>query len=130
MARAFAGEDPAAVITRFGLAKQDRLCAETLAMFVSIYGSEAGNLAIQLRSTGGLYVGGGIAPRILPALLTGAFLEAIRDKPPMEALLARIPVRIVRDARLGLFGAAAAAYLMATETTLPSATTIRRPALR
>ncbi len=128
--RAFETEDRAAVIGRVGLSGGDRLCAETLAMFVSIYGSEAGNLALQYRSTGGLYVGGGIAPKILPALLAGSFLEAFRNKPPMEELLARIPIRIVREPRLGLYGAAAVAYRTAMETTRPSSKTTRRAARR
>ena len=120
VSRAFrAGEDRAAVISRFGLAGRDPLCREALSLFVSIYGSEAGNLAIQYRATGGLYVGGGIAPKILPALSRGGFLESFRSKPPMEALLSEISVRVVREPRLGLFGAAAAAYRMAIETTRP-----------
>ncbi len=130
VARAFETEDRAAVIGRSGLSGGDRLCAEALATFVTIYGSEAGNLALQYRSTGGLYVGGGIAPKILPALLAGSFLEALRNKPPMEELLARIPVRIVREPKLGLFGAAAVAYRTAIETTRPSSKTRRRPARR
>jgi glucokinase len=64
-----------------------------------------------------VYVGGGIATRILPALLTGAFRKAFLDKPPLEELLARIPLKIVKDRRLGLFGAAAAAYRTSIETT-------------
>ncbi|MDQ2979745.1 MAG: glucokinase [Acidobacteriota bacterium] len=126
VARAFEKEDRAAVIGRLGLKGDDPLCALALATFASIYGSEAGNLALQYRATGGVYVGGGIAVRILPALRTAAFLDAFRSKPPMEDLLARIPVRIVRDSRLGLFGAAAAAYRMAIETTRPSSTSMRR----
>src|SRR6202521_2245748 len=110
VARAFEEEDRAAVISRFGLESDDPLCALALATFAAIYGSEAGNLALQYRATGGVYVAGGIAARILPALRTATFLDAFRSKPPMAELLARIPVRIVRDPRLGLFGAAAAAY--------------------
>ncbi len=117
VARAFAGEDRGAVIGRLGLAGRDRLCTRALQMFVGIYGSEAGNLALQYRATGGVFVGGGIAARILPALRSPAFLDSFSRKPPMEELLARIPVRIVREPRLGLIGAAAAAYWMATEIT-------------
>ena len=113
-------EDRAAVISRFGLVGRDPLCREALKLFVSIYGSEAGNLAIQYRATGGLYVGGGIAPKILPALSRGGFLESFRSKSPMDRLLSEIPVRVVREPRLGLFGAAAAAYRMAIDTTRPS----------
>jgi glucokinase len=127
VARAFESEDRGAVIGRFGLAGRDRLCTQALRLFAEIFGSETGNLALQYVATGGVYVGGGIAPRILPALMAPPFLRAFRDKPPMEDLLARIPVRIVREPRLGLMGAAASAYWMATETTrLFSRTRTRR----
>ncbi|HWZ87095.1 MAG TPA: glucokinase, partial [Thermoanaerobaculia bacterium] len=102
-------EDRAAVISRLGLTRRDRLCRAALDLFASIYGSEAGNLALQYRATGGVYVAGGIAPKILPALRTPAFLRAFHDKAPMKGLLAGIPVRVVLDPRLGLYGAAAAA---------------------
>jgi len=123
-------EDRAAVISRFALARADRLCQEALRLFVSIYGSEAGNLALQYRATGGLYVGGGIAARIVEALKAPEFLNAFRNKPPMEELLSRIPVRVVREPRLGLFGAAAAAYRTAMETRRFSSKTRMRPSRR
>jgi glucokinase len=110
VARAFSKEDRAAVISRFALSGRDRLCREALEMFVSIYGSEAGNLAIQYRATGGVYLAGGIAAKILPALATGLFERSFRNKPPLDALLSRIPIRVVREPGLGLMGAAAAAY--------------------
>jgi glucokinase len=116
-AGAMRSEDPAAVIGRLGLAGTDPLCVRALEMFVDIYGSEAGNIAIQYRATGGVYVGGGIATRILPALLTGRFRKAFLDKPPLEKLLERIPLRVVKERRLGLYGAAAAAYRTSIETT-------------
>jgi glucokinase len=101
-------DDRAAVISRLGLDRQDRLCRGALDLFVAIYGSETGNLALQYRATGGVYVAGGIAPKILPALKAPAFLRAFHEKPPMKDLLAGIPVRVVLDPRLGLYGAAAA----------------------
>jgi glucokinase len=119
VARAFAGADRAAVISRFGLSGKDRLCREALRLFVSIYGSETGNLALQYRATGGVFLAGGIAPKILPALLDSVFRESFENKPPMEDLLSRIPVRVVLEPRLGLFGAAAAAYRTSMETTRP-----------
>ena len=82
-------------------------CVETLAMFVSAYGAAAGDLALTALSTAGLYVGGGIAPKILPALRTAAFLDAFRAKAPMDRLLARIPVRVILNPLSGLLGAAA-----------------------
>jgi glucokinase len=109
VADAFQAEDPAAVISRFALARRDRLCRRALELFVSIYGSEAGNLALQYRATGGVYLAGGIAPKILPELKRPEFLKAFHDKDPMQELLARIPVRVVLDWRVGLLGAAASA---------------------
>jgi glucokinase len=127
VARAFGKEDRAAVITRFALSRRDRLCRGALRLFLSIYGSEAGNLALQYRATGGLYVGGGIAARIWPAFRTRCFLESFLQKPPLEQLLSRIPVRVVREPRLGLFGAAAAAYRTEMETTRRSSKRSVRP---
>jgi glucokinase len=109
VAAAMRAEDPAAVISRFALARRDRLCRIALERFVSIYGSEAGNVALRYRSTGGVYVAGGIAPKILPELKRRGFLRAFYDKPPMKDLLARIPVRVVLDWRVGLLGAAGSA---------------------
>lgn len=117
VARAFESEDRAAVISGFALSGQDRLCRDVLTLFVSIYGSEAGNLALQYRATGGVYLAGGIAGKILPALKEKAFRESFRSKTPLEGMLAKIPVRVVREPRLGLIGAADAAYRMAIETT-------------
>lgn len=108
--RAFESEDRGAVIGRLGVERRDALCAAALDLFVRIYGSESGNLALQYRATGGVWVGGGIAGRILPALRGPAFMDAFRSKPPMEDLLSRIPVRVVLEPRLGLYGAAALAY--------------------
>ena len=86
-------------------------------MFASIYGSEAGNLALQYRATGGVYLAGGIAPKILPALRADGFRASFRNKPPLEALLTKIPVRVVLEPSVGLIGAVAEAYRMAIETT-------------
>ena len=71
-------------------------------MFVSIYGSEAGNVALQYRATGGVYLAGGIAGKILPALKERVFRESFRSKSPLESLLARVPVRVVRERELGV----------------------------
>jgi glucokinase len=109
-------DDRAAVISRFGLSRRDTLCREALDLFASIYGSEAGNCALEYRATGGIYLAGGIAPKILPALRRRPFLEAFRRKPPMDGLLSAIPVRVVLEPRLGLIGAAAVAYRTTMET--------------
>jgi glucokinase len=128
VAREFSRGDRAAVISRFALAGKDRLCRAALRLFVSIYGSETGNMALQYRTTGGVFLAGGIAEKILPALEDPIFLDSFGSKPPMEELLARIPVRIVLEPRLGLFGAAAAAYRASMETTRPSSKVRTRPA--
>jgi len=117
VARAFESGDRAAVISGFALSRRDGLCRDALSMFVSIYGSEAGNLALQYRTTGGVYLAGGIAGKILPALREKVFRESFRSKSPLEGLLGRIPVRAVREPQLGLIGAAEAAYRTAIETT-------------
>ena len=67
-------------------------CVEALDIFVAAYGAEAGNMALRYVATAGVYVGGGIAPKILPALESGAFLDAFRDKEPMAHLVATMPV--------------------------------------
>ena len=112
--------DRAAVISRFGLSRRDALCRHALDLFVSIYGSEAGNCALEYRATGGVYLAGGIAPKILPALKRPAFVRAFRNKPPMDGLLSAIPVRVVLEPGLGLIGAADAAYRTTMETTRSS----------
>jgi glucokinase len=74
---------------------------------VSVYGAEAGNLALRTLATAGLYVGGGIVRHILPAIQRdGTFLQAFLSKPPMEALLRRVPVRLILNAETGILGAA------------------------
>ena len=84
-------------------------CKEALDLFVSAYGSEAGNLALRAVATRGIYIGGGIAPKILPALETGVFLRSFEDKPPMTDLLETIPVKVILNPQAGLIGAATVA---------------------
>jgi glucokinase len=81
-------------------------CVETLDVFVEAYGAEAGNLALRGVATGGLYIGGGIAPKILPVLTTGAFMTAFRAKPPLERMVATMPVKVILNGDVGLVGAA------------------------
>jgi glucokinase len=81
-------------------------CVRALEVFVSVYGAEAGNLALRSVATAGVFVGGGIAPKILPALQDGRFIEAFRAKAPMEDFLARVPVSVILNDRVGLLGAA------------------------
>jgi glucokinase len=98
--------DAPAMISTAALASRCPGCVETLSLFVEAYGAEAGNLALRTMSTGGVFIGGGIAPKILPALTTGAFLRAFRAKAPFEAMLDAIPVKIILNADAGLLGAA------------------------
>jgi glucokinase len=107
-----AHEDPAAVITRHALAGTDCLADRTLDLFCEILGAQAGNLALAVVSTGGVYLAGGIAPRVAERLKSGPFLSAFRDKGRMSELLARIPVHVIMNPNVGLLGAAAVAGRM------------------
>ncbi|MEP0760038.1 glucokinase [Trichocoleus sp. DQ-A2] len=101
--------DPAAIIGKAALEKRDRLCEQTMQIFVEAYGAEAGNLAIKLLPYGGLYVAGGIAAKILPLIQEGSFLHAFLNKGRVSPLLERMPVHIVLNPRVGLIGAAVCA---------------------
>jgi len=98
--------DPSPVISEMALNGKSKLCAKALELFVSIYGAEAGNLALKVLARGGIYLGGGIAPSILPLLRSGVFMKAFTDKGRFEGLLRKIPVRVILDERASLYGAA------------------------
>jgi glucokinase len=98
--------DAPAAISAAALDRRCTGCVETMDMFVEAYGAEAGNLALRSVSTGGLYVGGGIAPKILPMLANGVFMEAFLAKPPLDPLLSVMPVKVILNAEAGLLGAA------------------------
>jgi glucokinase len=115
LAERIASEDPNAVITELALAAKSEICEKTMDMFVSAYGAESGNLALKILSVGGLYVGGGIAPRILEKLKDGAFMKAFTDKGRMSQLLVNMPVRVILESRTALMGAAAYAEARAAE---------------
>ena len=95
-----------ALVSQGALTGRCQGCSDALRMFVSAYGAEAGNLALRGVATSGLYVGGGIAPKILPALTNGLFIDAFVAKPPMRELLEKIPVKVILSADAGLVGAA------------------------
>ena len=101
-------EQPAA-ISEAALSQQCGDCCEALEIFVEAYGAEAGNLALRGVATAGVYIGGGIAPKILPALQNGRFIRAFRAKAPMADLVAAIPVSVIVKQDAGLLGAAIAA---------------------
>jgi glucokinase len=98
--------DAPAAISAAALERRCDGCVEALEMFVEAYGAEAGNLALRVVSTGGLFVGGGIAPKILPAIGDGRFMRAFREKAPFEPLLAAMPVKVILNPQTGLLGAA------------------------
>jgi glucokinase len=101
--------DPAdlpAAIARSGAEGRCAKCREALQMFVAAYGAEAGNLALRTTATAGVYVGGGIAPKLLPIIREGAFIDAFRAKEPMADFVATIPVAVILNDEAGLLGAA------------------------
>jgi glucokinase len=98
--------DPTPVIVRAALEKRAEICVATLDTFVAILGNEAGNLALKVFSTGGVYLGGGIPPRIIPFLEKGHFMKAFKHKGRFSGALARIPVHVILNPELALIGAA------------------------
>lgn len=97
--------DLAADISGAALAGADSLCAQAMELFCGAYGAEAGNLCLKLLPDGGLYVAGGIAPKILPLLQAGGFMRAFCDKGRLSGRLKKIPVQVVMNPRAGLMGA-------------------------
>jgi glucokinase len=98
--------DPASAIANAGLSGSEPVCAEALDLMASIYGAEAGNLALRLFATGGIYIGGGIAPHILPKLREPSFLESLTAKGRFRTMLEHVPVHVILNERTGLLGAA------------------------
>jgi glucokinase len=115
LAARIAAEDPNAVISELALAAESEICEKAMHMFVSAYGAEAGNLALKVLPAGSLYVGGGIAPRILEKLKDGTFTKAFTDKGRLTDVLVNVPVHIVLESRAALLGAAAYAADRAAE---------------
>jgi glucokinase len=110
-----AAHDPNSVITELGLAAKSEICEKTLDMFVSAYGAESGNLALKVLSVGGLYIGGGIGPRLLEKLKDGTFMRAFTDKGRLSQLLINMPVKVILESRAAVLGAAAYAEARAAE---------------
>jgi glucokinase len=98
--------DLPARISRAAFEKRCARCVEAFDIFISAYGAETGNIALRYVATAGVYIGGGIAPKILPALESGSFMDAFRDKEPMAHLVATIPVSVILNPDAGLLGAA------------------------
>lgn len=106
LAEKLSSGDPSAAITEAALAGQAELCVQALDMFVSFYGAEAGNLGLKALARAGIYLGGGIAPKILTKLQDGTFMRAFTDKGRMSALVSEIPVRVILEPKTALYGAA------------------------
>ncbi|HXE80433.1 MAG TPA: glucokinase [Vicinamibacterales bacterium] len=105
--------DLPALLSRNALQGTCDRCRAALDIFIEAYGAEAGNLALRCVATRGLFIGGGIAPKILPALETGAFMRAFTEKPPMRGFLLTVPVRVILNPQAGLLGAATVANRLA-----------------
>ncbi len=112
-----AAEDPNAVIGQCAEDGSSSICFETMKTFASAYGAESGNIALKVLATGGMYLGGGIAPKSLKTLECGFFMQAFLDKGRLSPLLQSIPVRVILDDTCALLGAAAYAEARATELT-------------
>jgi glucokinase len=106
-----AAKDPAALISEFALDKKAPICEQTMSIFVSVYGAEAGNCALKFMSLGGIFIGGSIAAKNIPLMKRPEFLEAFFDKGRMRSLLEDMPVKIVLNDDAGLLGAARYACL-------------------
>jgi len=108
-ARLAAADDPSRVIAEAALAGESPLAVRALDLFTGVYGAAAGNLALVGTATGGVYLGGGIAPKILGKLLDGTFLRAFVAKGRFQSYLEAIPVSVIRNDRAAMFGAASVA---------------------
>ena len=109
MALAMQEGDPAAAVSEFGTTGQDALAAQAMGLFTRIYGGQLGDLALTFLSRGGVYVAGGIAPKILPLLRGAEFMAAFLDKAPMRAVVETMPVQVILNPAAGLLGAVARA---------------------
>ena len=115
LAEAMAAGDPAAAISEAALAGRCEICCEAVELFVRLLGAEAGNLALKLKATAGVYIGGGIATKLLPALRRPPLLEAFRAKGRMRPLLEAVPVKVLLDEGAALLGAGRYALISETQ---------------
>ena len=106
--------DPAAAISRAALDAKCSLSEQALDLFVSIYAAEAGNLALKIMAMGGVYLGGGIAPKMLPKLAGPLFMQSFVAKGRMQHLLEAIPVQVIMNEKAALLGAARCAVAKTT----------------
>lgn len=98
--------DSSAVVSMHGLDGKSELCVSALDLFVTLYGAEAGNLALKMMALRGVYIGGGIAPKIIARLESGLFMDAFASKGRFEPMLRSIPIRVLLNDQAALLGAA------------------------
>jgi glucokinase len=115
LAAALKGNDPAAAISRAALAESCSLASKALDLWISVFGAEASNLALKTMATGGLFLAGGISPKILPKLTGPLFMQAFLDKGRMRPLVELIPVQVVTNDKAGLIGAARCASVRGSQ---------------
>jgi glucokinase len=101
-----AAPDPPALISQMALEAKAAICDQALTLFVSVFGAETGNCALHYMSTGGIFIGGSIAAKIVPKMKNPVFLESFLDKGRMEVILKDMPIKIVANDDTGLIGAA------------------------
>jgi len=101
------------VISEMARLRKNKLCWKSLDLFTSIYGAAAGNLALQVMAIGGVYIGGGIAPKIIWKLKDGTFMKALIHKGRLSHIVANIPVKVIMNERTALLGAASRAVNLA-----------------
>ncbi len=109
------GTDKAQVISEAGISGESELCVNALNMFVAIYGAQAGNMALTFKATGGVYLGGGIAPKIISKLNEGGFMEAFKDKGRLSPMVEATPVQVIMNPKTALMGAANYAAIQLTK---------------
>jgi glucokinase len=98
--------DAAATISRAALSGSNSIAEQALDLWISVYGAEAGNLALKTMATGGIFLGGGISPKVLPKLTSPIFMRAFLEKGRLRPLLEGIPVQVITNDKAGLLGAA------------------------
>jgi glucokinase len=108
-------EDPAEVISEIARLKKNKLCSKALDLFTSIYGASAGNLALQVMAVGGVFIGGGIAPKIIWKLKDRTFMKAFKEKGRLSHIVVPIPVKVIMNERTALLGAASRAISLLKE---------------
>jgi glucokinase len=105
--------DAAKAVSEAAMSGKCSMCEQALDIFVAVFGAEAGNLALKMKSVGGVFLAGGIAPKILPKLATSTFLQAFLDKGRLRRLMEIIPIKVITDDKLALLGAARCALVEA-----------------